>query len=305
MRIKALIISLTLLTLLTLFGSLIYASSNNKEHVLWDKIPISFIVEVGQERIISFPDSVTIRNTDNNLTSDKLSILNNQGALYIKAKKDFEPVRIAVTLQKTGEVVLVDISAKPNASSTPVEVMLKDEEYSTANTTNTNATNTNSNAINTNIGTSTTNTGANTTANTNTASTTTNTTAAIDYVSLMRIAIQELYAPQRLRQGHNDIKRTPMYTDSSIALFWGLPVIAMPIASWTSKDLYVTAVMIKNASKRKITIELGAIKGNWLAASFYPSDELSKAGTKADRTTLFLISGRSFMQAYSAYKDVL
>lgn len=278
MKIKA------LLVLLTIFSSLIHAGSNNKEHVLWDKIPISFIIAVGQERIISFPDSVTIRNTDTNLTSDKLSILNNQGTLYIKAKKDFEPVRMAVTLQKTGEVVLVDISAKPNAASIPVEVLLKDEELAAIanNTTNTNANNSTDNHT-----------------------ATTNTTTGMDYVSLMRAAIGELYAPQRLIEEHNEVKRTPMYTDSSIALFWGLPVIAMPIASWASKDLYVTAVIIKNASKRKITIELGAIKGDWLAASFYPGDEISKAGTKADRTTLFLISGRPFAQAYSAYKEVL
>lgn len=255
-----------LIFLLTIFSSIIYASATNKEHVLWDKIPIPFIIPIGQERIISFPDSVTTRNTDLNLTNDKLSILNNQGTLYIKAKKDFEQVRIAVTLQKTGEVVLVDISAKPNAPSIPVEVILKDEDPT---------------AI------------------------TSNTKLGIDYVSIMRTAIQELYAPQRLIEEHSDVKRTPMYTDRSIALFWGLPVIAMPIASWTANGLFVTAVIIKNVSKRKISIELGAIKGNWLAASFYPSDELSQAGTKADRTTLFLVSGRPFAQAYSSYKEVI
>ena len=52
------------------------------DHAVWNGIPIRFIVPVGQERILKFPSSVTLHNNNPNLTTDKVSIQNNNGFLY-------------------------------------------------------------------------------------------------------------------------------------------------------------------------------------------------------------------------------
>ena len=69
------------------------------EHVVWNRTPIEFVVPVGQERLLSFPGSVSFHNTNSNLTSDKVSVLNNAGTLYIRAKKAFDPIRVPIVLK--------------------------------------------------------------------------------------------------------------------------------------------------------------------------------------------------------------
>lgn len=257
---------LSLFIILNLIITTSFASSNNKEHVVWDRVPISFVVPVGAERIISFPDRVVLKSLDDDLTSDKLKILNNQGSLYIKAKKEFNPIRVAVSLQKTGEVILVDIASKPNVNSRPLEVILKEELDENKQADN---------------------------------------EASQDYISLIRQAVQELYASQRLIASSQNIKRAPMYTEKSISLFWDLPLISMPIASWSSNNYYITAVILKNNSRKDLTISLDYIKGDWVAASLYPSDLLTKRDSKNDRTTLFLVSKTPFHKAYLANREVM
>lgn len=230
------------------------------EHVIWDKLPIQFIVPVGEERIISFPDSVNVKSIGTGLTTDKVEILNNKGTLYIKSKKEFAPVRIAVTLQKSNDVILVDILSKDNVPNTSVEVMLK-EDLSKKDTSK-------------------------------------NILPNSDYISLIRSAIHELYAPERLLEEHSNFKRTPMHTTSNIHLFWNKQVIAKPLASWSSGNHYVTAVILKNMSEKNLELNYEGIRGTWIAASLYPTDNLTKKGTKNDRTTLFLVSNKPFHYAY-------
>lgn len=264
----------------TLIISILFASNTyavnldiaDKEHVLWDKMPISFQVPVGSERIISFPDKIILNNIDNNLTRDKVSILNNQGSLYIKAKKVFSPVRVAVTMQSTKDVVLVDISSSENASSKHLEVILNKKQQVAENDRENDSSSKH---------------------------------ASIDYVGLMRFAIQELYSPERLLTANNRFNRTPMYTEKSIPLYWNKPIMALPVSSWSSDNLYVTAILLKNTSSRKVDLTLDDIRGSWLAASFYPSDYIDAKGKRQDRTTLFLISAKPFSDAFNSIKEVI
>ncbi len=250
------------------FGANIAA---NKEHVLWDKLPITFIVPTGNERIISFPERVTVNSLDNNLTRDKVTIINNHGSLYIKAIKEFTPVRVAVVLQDSKEAILVDISSEPNAANVPLEVLTAQKDVPNESVSEKNE----------------------------------KSHAVVDYVSLMRSAIQELYAPDRLIEQNLEIKRAPMFTEKSVPLFWEQSVIAMPLASWSTDRHYITAVILKNHSKKSFTLSLKYIRGNWLAASFYPSDMVEARGKKNDRTTLFLISAKPFSDALNSQKEVI
>ncbi len=93
------------------------------DHVVWNGMPISVVVPVGQERVIKFPCSVSLQNTNPALTTDKVRIENNAGFLYITAKKAFSPIRLPIQLS-SGQVVLMDLSASASSNDTPVAVVL-------------------------------------------------------------------------------------------------------------------------------------------------------------------------------------
>lgn len=245
----------------------VVVNGNHFEHVIWNKIPISFVVPVGQERILSFPGSVEIHNTNRKLTTDKISILNNEGTLYIKAKKAFSAIRIPIVVENKHEAVLVDLSAKANTDDTPVSVLFSGGNDGKAESTQSSS------------------------------------SAAMNYVKLMRYAIQHLYSPLRIVHTNFNIARTPMYTSRTVDLVYGDNVMAMPLISWRGGNLYVTAVLLKNTWKQRIALDPRNLKGNWLAASFYPSNFVAPMGGQHDRTTLFVISARPFNDALNGMKE--
>lgn len=245
--------------------------SHASEHVIWDRTPINVILPIGQERMVTFPGAVTIHNTNPELSTDKLSLLNNNGTLYLTAKKTFAAIRVPVTLTSSGEVILLDISATTDGVNTPLNVLIAAD--STINATDSQIPFQDQSIT------------------------------SIHYISLMRYAITHLYAPERLVKESNHIIRTPMYTQKNVALMTGLPLSAMPLISWQGGNLYVTAVLLKNMSQQSITIAPNQMLGQWLAASFYPNKTLTPSGTLHDRTTLFLISTTNFNTALHQFKD--
>ena len=244
------------------------------QHVLWDGIPISFSVPVGQERILKFPQPVTLHNTNASLTTDKVAILNNNGFLYVTAKKAFSSIRVPVVISGTGEVVLIDLSAKQSTNDTPVAVMLSDAERRTSSSPN------------------------NTTATVSQAQ-------SITFVTMMRYAITHLYAPKRLVSDNPAIARAPMFTSRSVHLFEDGNVTAMPLVSWQGGDLYVTAILLKNRWSSRIVLDPRHIQGHWLAASFYPSNYVMPEGQLHDQTTLYLVSDRPFNDALNEVRGYL
>jgi len=251
----------------------IIMNQTNIEHVVWNKVPISFVVPIGAERMISFPDSISLHNTDPALTTDKLLILNNAGTLYIKAKKAFGQIRIPIVLKKSGEVMLLDLSAAENSDDTPVQVLLDKNQAATGSIVSQKST---------------------------------TCVAPVSYAGLMRYVVQHLYSPKRLLENdfinRNAINRTPMYTTNSIDLVYREKVIAMPLISWRGGDLYVTAVLLKNLLKHRVRLSPINLKGQWLAAAFYPTNYVTAKGTVHDRTTLFLISNRPFNEALNVMR---
>jgi integrating conjugative element protein (TIGR03749 family) len=258
-KIAALGLSILFAMPLVSFGE---TSSVHFEHALWEGIPIRVMVPVGEERIIKFEGPVEVHNTNSNLTSDKVSLLNNNGFLYLKAKTAFEAIRVPVTIKKTGEVILVDLSASTSAEDTPLEIVSSHEDSVSEGSGSVPP-------------------------------------EEVNFVTLTRTAIQELYAPQRLIEPHSSITRVPMGTAKSVSLFADGSVMAMPLVSWSGGNFYVTAVLLKNAFKETQILDPRHLSGNWLAASFYPSNVVTAVGSDQDRTTLFLISNEPFNAALS------
>lgn len=240
------------------------------DHVVWNGIPISFTAPIAQERILKFPSAIELHNTNPALTTDKVSILNNDGFLYITAKKPFSAIRIPFVIKKTGEVVLVDLSAKQNTNDTPVSVVLQTSGQGSTNSKVKKAK-----------------------------------PQFVNFVTLMRYAISHLYSPERLVSQNDAISRTPMYTTKSVNLFNNANVVAMPLISWRGGDLYVTAVLLKNIWNQKQILDPRNLNGSWLSASFYPSSTVTANGTKHDRTTIFLISNQPFNAALNQVRGYI
>lgn len=248
--------------------------NNSSDHVIWNRTPIHVTLSIHHERMVIFPSPITIHNTNPALSNDKLSLLNNNGTLYLTAKKSFDPIRLPVTLTSTGEVILLDIAATTNGENIPLNVLVAQSSNSTTTVNHSNE-----------------------------ETITDQSTTSIHYITLMRYAINHLYAPERLVRESNKIGRTPMFTQKSVALTNGLPLTAIPLISWQGSHLYVTAILLKNTASQTITINPNQIRGQWLAASFYPNRTLTAAGTLKDRTTLFLISTTNFNAAFHELKD--
>lgn len=121
-------------------------------------------------------------------------------------------------------------------------------------------------------------------------------------VALTRFAIQTLYAPKRLVATPEGIHRTPMQTEKHVPLFYGANIDAMPLASWRAGGLFITAVELKNLTEHVIQIDIKQIKGDWQAASLYPTTQLPTRD-KHETTTIFLVSAKPFHEALGGSRE--
>lgn len=250
--------------IILLFASVSYAESNNTdEHIVWQRAPIHITLPVGKERFISFPNEVQFGYNTTLLPPPALRVENDNQTLYLLAKKPFDTQRVEAKLA-SGEIILLDINAKKQADSHPIDIVLPAIHQKTQSN------------------------------NTNDIS-----SSSTNYVELVRYAIQQLYAPQRLLKHSNSIRRFPMETSHVVPLFYDSSASAMPLASWRSGDFYVTALLIKNLLQQPLRLDPRLLCGNWKTASFYPKTTLSPRGTpiNQDTSTLFVVSDQPFAQA--------
>jgi len=240
-------------------------------HVVWKQTPINIVLSVNKERMISFPSSVEFGYDKSVLPDDSLKIQNNNGTLYLFAKKNFSTQRVAVRLQNSGQIILLDLSAQKEADSTPIDIVIADKrKEQTPSQLKREADDVNQNG---------------------------RTDSSINYVTLTRFAVQQLYAPKRLLTQPHAIYRTPMHTHKTIPLLRDGSVMAMPIASWRKGDTTVTAVLLRNTLAQSLTLDPRILCGSWQATTFYPRSVLAPASSQYDATTVFLISQQSFSHA--------
>jgi len=103
------------------------AASNVPERVVWNKAPIAIPLVVGEERLVHFPDSVSI-----GLPQSLTPLLRSQsinGTLYLLAKQAFDPTRVMVRSETDGPIYVLDISAAPGGADSrslpDVQVLLQ------------------------------------------------------------------------------------------------------------------------------------------------------------------------------------
>lgn len=237
----------------------------NPERIVWRKAPITIPLVVGEERLVHFPDSVSI-----GLPQSLAPILRGQsinGILYLLAKQPFNTTRVMVRSEPDGPMYVLDISAVSTDSEGPVlpdvQIMLESTQA---------------------------NSEADSTAN----SVTTDSHQASQwgYVALTRYAAQQLYAPSRLIPQRAGVVAMPVSTEP-VNLLRGNNVEAIPVAAWKAGRYYVTAVKVTNRNSKALVLDPRELRGAWLAATFQ-HNRLLPAESEADTTAVYLVSDRPF-----------
>ncbi len=246
-----------------------YFPVEDTSHLIWKGDPITIILPVGQEKRIIFSSQVSV-DIKSALNTDQLRLLNDNKSLYFTALKSFSNTRIFVTLNETGEVLLIDLVTNDHASTETQYIDVK--KINTLQNNNqmpTSATDTNLNL------------------NEKEAS----------YVDLIRFAWQQSYAPDRVVKNGVQYARAPMHTKAFVlGLMYGDKVIAFPQSAWVSGKHYVTAVILRNKYLHTARIDIHKdLCGDWQAAVLFPRSVLKPYGDKLyDSTMLLLVSNRPF-----------
>lgn len=239
------------------------------EHRVWDKQPINIVLPVGKERLITFPASVDFGYDINELPAERLSVQNNNKTVYLTAKAEFASQRVQARLNPSNKIILLNLSAKNNASGAPVVISTNEAVEPAEHSHQVNAETVN---VDESI-------------------------KPVSMANLMRFAVQSLYAPKRLLSQSNAIFRTSMQAHQTEPLLLDSSVIAQPDASWRSSGLYVTAVLLRNQLPHTLTLDPRTLCGQWRAATFYPRNRLAARGSAQDSTHVFLVSDKPFGKA--------
>jgi integrating conjugative element protein (TIGR03749 family) len=238
------------------------AGTNGPERIVWRKAPIAIPLVVGEERLVHFPDSVSL-----GLPQSLAPVLRSQsinGTLYLLATQPFSNTRVTVRSETGGPLYVLDISAESKGSERPaltdVQVMLESPETSDGTASS--------------------------------AATDTNRSLQWGYVALTRYAAQQLYAPSRLILHQPGVVAMPVNIEP-VYLVRGGKVEAVPVAAWKAGLHYVTAVKLINRNQKAVVLDPRELRGAWLAATFQ-HNRLLPAGSDADTTVVYLVSDRPF-----------
>ena len=249
------------------------------ERIIWDRTPMGIMLPVGQERQVTFPAPVEVGMPAGLADMVRTQVV--AGTVYWLAKKDFTPQRIQVRDAATGQIYLVDLSARPSASTAPIIIA-----HAPADPTST--------AFGLVPG------AAGAAGATGAAAIPDRAIAApkiptYDYATLTRFAAQSLYAPRRLSPSMPGVFRAPV-DERPVNLVRGEAIQATPLIAWRSGNLYVTAVRLRNQGYSSVILDPRDLRGLWLAAAFQHARLLPK-GDEADTTAVYLISAKPFEHA--------
>ena len=235
------------------------AALNAAERVVWNKTPIAIPLVVGEERLVHFPDSVSI-GLPQSLTA-LLRCQSINGTLYLLAREPFDTTRIMVRSETDGPMYVLDVSAEPAEAD---RYTLPDVQILLDSAPDTDAAESLSNTQSLSWG----------------------------YAALTRYAAQQLYAPARLIPRQPGVVAIPVSAEP-VELVHGARIEAVPVAAWKAGLRYVTAVKLTNRTQKPVVLDPRELRGAWLAATFQ-HNRLLPAGDDADTTAVYLISDRPF-----------
>ncbi|KTC66362.1 integrating conjugative element protein, PFL_4704 family (plasmid) [Legionella adelaidensis] len=93
-----------------------------KEHLVWEKIPLTIQLPINQERLVQFPQAIKVM--DQQLGSN-VEVLKVKDSLYIKAKEAFTEGRLIVQLLPDNEVIILNLKSDEKLkNANPIEIVV-------------------------------------------------------------------------------------------------------------------------------------------------------------------------------------
>ncbi len=196
-------------------------------------------------------------------TSDKLTVTHAKGVLFLRAQNDLKSSRLVLqdTVSQRTIILLVSTDNKKHASI----FHLAPEDEKSLNPSKQPENNVKANEI-----------------------------------SLTRFALQNLFSPERLIETNQAVTRVPMQTSPNVQLLHHLEVLSVPLASWQSGPLFVTAIKETNYSDEAKTLKPRDLKGDWSSVVFYPSSKLAPRGHNSSENVIVVTSVVPFVEALTS-----
>ena len=294
-----------LFTVLVLTGHMAHAV----EPVEWKSQPIKITLQVGEQRLIHFPDHVLFGRPL--ALKDKLDAMSLQGTLYLTAKEMFEPTLVKIRLNESGNIVLLNLVAISNSGQPLDEVIVSVPGSEASNGTNALVMDEQSGQAVPAGG------SANQAASQSQTAQTTQPQAVDDPYKgtpfdqgqdaeispeeMIQFAAREFYSPPRLHINDSRLSRTSvnkdedtedLFIDTSYGLF-----DATPIAAWqSSSGQYLTAVKLVNRKDEPVTINPFHLNMQFGYAA--PQHiRLDPRNSPGDTTMLYIITDRPFTES--------
>lgn len=232
------------------------------EILRWERLPLPVPLVVGEERVLFIERNVRLGlppSLDGRLRAQSAG-----GAVYLRASAPIETTRIQLRDAESGELILLDISARAAEDGTsplePVRIVLGGTDRPRAEK-NAPAGNTDAPAPETPIP-----------------------------VTLTRHAAQSLYAPLRAIEPAPGIVPVKPRADLPLeTLMPGPPIRATALAAWRRDDFWVTAVKLTNTSGYWLDLDPRALQGDFVTAAFQHA-ALGPAGAPEDTTVVYLVT---------------
>lgn len=252
----------------------------------WERRPLAIPLPVAEERIVTLDRNVRVGLPPALANPEVLRVQSAGGVLYLKAFEAFDTQRVRVQDVESGDVLLLDLSAREGASSEEV-LVVDSRETSTARASASHASSGASSGSRSRV------TQASSSSQDASGREAPHSTATPVPVLLTRHAAQSLYAPQRTIEPLPGASRVPMRLPESLTtLMPSLPVTATPLGAWRLDGWTVTAVRLENNDRQR-AFELDP---RWLQGAFYSATfmhpYLAPRGSVEDTTTVFLVTRR-------------
>ncbi len=246
--------------------------------LVWDGVAPSLKIAVGIERVIKFENTkiqvgVPIEHMG------VVSAESNNGVVYLRCSAPFDKTRYRFREKDSGNLFLVDLTCERGLGPlAPVAIVSPDsEENSLAGP-----------PITGQVPRST------------VPELPPEIVPPVQYgiTTLIRYAMQEVYAPSRLVDHKPDIHRLS-FDDSAapLTIVPGVRVRSRVLGQWRNERLYITAIYLQNLTSQRVDLDPRYLSGRhtWKAAALM-NDELTPANTFGDATTLVTVSNRKWTE---------
>lgn len=242
--------------------------------LVWDKKPLDVTLPVGKQIYMSFPDTVQIGVPISLKGSQdikpKLDVQNSNDTLYLTALEPFPATQLKLRTAHN-KIILINFSAQSKASTEAINVIFPKPTKKKDFSIK---------------------------------------APSVSMKQLVQYAIQNYYAPERLKPENPNISKSMGFSVEKYNLFEDGSVTAIPLDSFSSNDLTVTAIYLKNNLNTETSLIDNDTKnpidicGNWVGSAFFPISQLGKAGSEQDSTLLFLLSKNDFISTYKGTCDL-